>query len=411
MTHSTIPRPESIARISGTDSTRIHLDGALCVQRGTPMLQAFASGKLVVRQKAVDVYDPTTEEGYQRAPVTARIKAAAAYYEKGGRMPNPLLMNVREDDFDRVRVTITNGDRDAYQHAIEEGGHWIGTGFIEFEPDLQLWLYDGQHRGGGLELLVARDVDFGEFPVPVSVTLGLSTPDETKEFYEVNTNAKSVKTDLAWALLSRMAEDDPDLRELLETKDKDWITRGIDVTKELQALGGPWAGRIQAPNQKKSRGDDLTIPQAQFVRSLKPVLDMPVLKRADATTVASILNAYWTGISRVLPEPFDGSPNDYVIQKGQGAVALHRVLPQVIELLRAKGMRLGDPDAYAQVMTDLPHLSGEFVEPDGTVVPRSGEDFWKVGSVASGFSGDAGRRRLGILIQTLLPKPSDEIAL
>src|SRR6266542_949214 len=113
MTHTTATKPESIARISGTDATRIHLEGALCVQRGTPMLQAFASGKLVVRQKAVDIYDPNTEEGYQRAPVTARIKAAAGYYEKGGRMPNPLLMNVREDDFDRVRVTISSGDRDA----------------------------------------------------------------------------------------------------------------------------------------------------------------------------------------------------------------------------------------------------------------------------------------------------------
>ncbi len=62
-------------------------------------------------------------------------------------------------------------------------------------------------------------------------------------------------------------------------------------------------------------------------------------------------------------------------------------------------------------MKDLPTLSGEFVQSDGSVVTRTGEDFWKVGSVASGFSGDAGRRRLGLLIQTLLPKPSDEITL
>jgi len=100
-----------------------------------------------------------------------------------------------------------------------------------------------------------------------------------------------------------------------------------------------------------------------------------------------------------------------VIQKGQGAVAFHRVLPQVIEVVRAKGGRLGDPNAYAQVLKELPALSGEFVEQDGTVETRSGEEFWKVGSVASGFSGDAGRRRLGILIQTLIPKPSEEIAL
>lgn len=408
MSAHTTPSPESMARIS-TKSPR--LEGALCVQRGTPMLQSFASGDLVVHQSRVDVYDPETGTGYQRSPVSARMKAAAAYYEKGGRMPNPLLLNIREEDFDRVRVVITSGDRDEYQRAIDERGDWIGTGHIEFEPDLVLWLYDGQHRKGGLEQLIARDVFFGTFPTPVSLTLGIDTLDETKEFYEVNTNAKAVKTDLAWQLLSRMAEDDEELRELLEVTDKDWITRGIEVTKELGNLGGPWAGRVQAPNQKKSRGDDLTIPQAQFVRSLKPVLDMPVLKRADAPTVANIIDAYWRGIAQVLPEPFDGRPNDYVIQKGQGAVALHRVLPQVVEVIRAKGRRLGDPDAYAEVMKELPTLSGEFVEPDGNVVTRGGEDFWKVGSVASGFSGDAGRRRLGLLIQTLIPKPSSEITL
>lgn len=137
---------------------------------------------------------------------------------------------------------------------------------------------------------------------------------------------------------------------------------------------------------------------------------MPLLKRADAGTIASILNAYWSGIKNVLPEPFS-APNDYVIQKGQGAVALHRVLPQVIEVMRAKGKGLADPDGYTEIMQELPTLSGEFVQADGVVVPRSGEDFWKVGSVASGFSGDAGRRRLGILIQTVIPKPSDELVL
>ncbi len=317
---------------TATPSTyvRPRLEGALCVQRGTPMLQAFAAGSLVVDQTKVDVYDPESGEGYQRSPVTARMRAAAAYYDKGGRMPNPLLLNIREDDFDDVKVVVTGGDRTAYERAVEENGNWMGTGYIELTPDLALWLYDGQHRKGGLEMLVVKDADFGAFPVPVSLTLGLDTLAETKEFFEVNTNAKAVKTDLAWALLGRMAEDDPDLQELLASTDKDWITRGIDVVRDLQELDGPWAGRIQAPNARKTRGGDSTIPQAQFIRSLKPVLDTPVLKRAETSKIAGLINAYWEGIASVLPEPFAGRPNDYVIQKGQGAVALHRVLPQVV---------------------------------------------------------------------------------
>jgi len=43
----------------------------------------------------------------------------------------------------------------------------------------------------------------------------------------VNTHAASVKTDVAWRLLTKMAENDPELREMLAAEDKD--RRGIGV--------------------------------------------------------------------------------------------------------------------------------------------------------------------------------------
>lgn len=145
-------------------------------------------------------------------------------------------------------------------------------------------------------------------------------------------------------------------------------------------------------------------------RSLKPVLDMPRLKRADPLTIANVINAYWLGIAQVLPEPSDGDPEEFVIQKGQGTVTLHKVLPQVVEVIRSNGGKLGEPKCYAEVMAELPALSGNAVI-DGQQIPVDGAEFRRVGSVASGFSGDAGRRRLGLLIQTLLPRPSDTIEL
>jgi DGQHR domain-containing protein len=390
----------------------VRLEGALCVQRGTPMLQTYATADLVTRQSQVDVYDDATRKGYQRAAVRARMRNAAAYYEKGGRMPNPLLINIREDDYAQCRVVITGGDQTAFDQALADGGNWLGSGFVEFNADLNVWIYDGQHRAGGLRDLLDRSEEFDDFPVPVSLTLGLATSEEMREFYEVNTNAASVKTDLAWQLLSRMAEDDPELQELLAATDRDWIVKGNAVVRVLEELDGPWKGRFQAANQRKRRGDGVVIPGPQFVRSLKPVLDMPLLKRAEVDTIATIVNAYWTGVAKVLPEPFQEDPNDYVIQKGQGTVALHRVLPQVIEVIRANGSsKLGDPDGYAEVLENLPTLTGDAVDKDGQIVTHSGAEFWKVGSVASGFSGDAGRRRLGLLIQSKIPAPSDTISL
>jgi len=390
----------------------VQIAGALCVQRGTRMLQAFTDAITVAEHQEVDIFNPDTGEGYQRAPVTARVRKAARYYdEKRGRMPNPLLVNIRKVDMDEQRVVVVvDSDQAGYENAVLEGGNWIGTGRIEFTGDVCLWIYDGQHRAGGLNQLLDQQEEWEDFPVPLSLTLGLEQAEEMREFYEVNTNAASVKTDLAWELLTKMAEEDPELREMLAAEDKDWITRAYAVVDALEEFDGPWQGRFKEANRRKSRGDGVTIPKPQFARSLKPVLDMPSLKRADAATIATVINAYWSGIRQVMPEPFD-EPQDYVVQKGNGAVALNRVLPQVIEVVRSKGGRLGQPDAYADVMQELPTLEGESVDNNGQRVTSSGADFWLVGSVASGFSGDAGRRRLSLLIQSRLPSAADTIQL
>ncbi|KOU18442.1 hypothetical protein [Streptomyces sp. WM6368] len=92
-------------------------------------------------------------------------------------------------------------------------------------------------------------------------------------------------------------------------------------------------------------------------------------------------------------------------------MALHRVLPQVVEVVRSSGGRLGRPEGYAEVMSELPTLKGESVDNDGWHAIRSGADFWRGGSVASGFSGDASLRRLSLLIQSHLPSPAETIQL
>lgn len=391
----------------------LRLEGTIYVQHGRPMLLTALPAQDVVRHKKVDTYDPYTKKGYQRSPSPTRIAAAARFYaEKAGHMPNPLLVNVREDDFGRVDLVVTGADREGFELARTEHGDWIGHGYIEIPTDLAIYLYDGQHRAGGLETVLADYEGFESFPIPLSISLGLDETQEMTEFYEVNTNAKSVRTDLAWQLLKEMADQDPELAERLEMEGKDWVTRGIAVVEELEKLPGPWKDRIQAPNQKLRRSDGLTIPQAQFVRSLRPVLDMPLMARADPSKIAQVINAYWQGISSVLPEPFlpGTNPKEYAIQKGQGAVALHRVLPQAIETARSRGESLNAPNAYAEVMKNLPNLAGEVVT-EGGPVPVSGPDFWRSGAegVASQFSGDAGRKRLSVLIRQLMPKPAEEL--
>jgi DGQHR domain-containing protein len=393
----------------------LRLRGSLAVQNGVPMILGYLAAEPLTRSASVDTFNPDTGDGYQRVPQPSRIKQAGDYYAQGGRMPNPILANLREDDFENIKVIVAE-DEKGYYDAIENKVNWIGVGEIVIPSSVSVWVYDGQHRNGAVDTLVqSRAEEFADFPVPVSLTLGLNEVEEMKEFFEVNNNAKSVKVDLAWELLRKMAEEDPDLAEMLEIKGQDWQTKGSDVIDALIASGGLWSDKIQRANVKKVRTDNLTLNSAQFIRSLQPVLGMPAFKKAEPKQIATVLDAYWDGIAQVLPEPFEASadPKKYVIQKGPGAIAFHRVLPQVVEVLRARSERLGDANAYARVLTDLPTLSGEIVTEEGISQIVTGSDFWKAGpeGVASQWTGDAGRKRLAVRIQQVIPRPSDDLNL
>jgi hypothetical protein len=194
------------------------------------------------------------------------------------------------------------------------------------------------------------------------------------------------------------------------TESRNRTVRGLAVTGELNALDGVWAGRIWVPGQKVKPSDRFTIHQAGFVRSLRPLLRMPLMTEVKPAVIALLLNAYWEGIAKVLPEPFDlaGNPNKYTIQKNQGAAVLHHVLPQVIEVIPSWGRSLVDPIAHADVMRDLPTLGDEIIISRG-IMPVSGADFWLSGpaGVASKFSGDVGCKRLSAHVRALIPRPSE----
>lgn len=378
--------------------------GALCVQRGTPMFFGYLPASLIVQRARVDVYDPATGQGYQRALTQGRTRRVADYYSGGGLLANPLMLNIRDHDMADVRIGIDEEAAASLAAAKQDRSSWTGAGTLTIGHQVPLWIYDGQHRQAALtELARTMAESFNHFPVPAAVTLGLDPTAEAREFYEVNTNAMAVQTDLAWTLLASLAAADTGERARLADRGREWLIDGEQVTSELELLRGPWQDRFLLVNSRKQKNDGKLVRRAAFIRSLRPVVEFPLLRNARAADVAAVVNAYWLGITRVLPRAF-ADPDRYVIQKGAGITTFHSLLPDVIEVIRSRDGRIRDPEAFSSVLSGLRQLIGYAVV-DGTHRQVTGVKFWEAGSAAATFSGNAGKRRLLALVKAVLPAP------
>ena len=215
----------------------------------------------------------------------------------------------------------------------------------------------------------------------------------------MNTFAKSVGTDLAYDILKTQAGTDPGVMEDLIEAGKDWIPTAVAICQEVSKKT-LWQGRIRFPNQP---GAGTTINSSGFVNSMQPLLGSAFFQRLTTEGQVKVVEAYWDGIQRVLPEAFNTDPTKFSIQRSLGVQILHKMMLDVIEVLRAQSKDVTDPEAYADVVRDsLLNLSGESLE-QGRV---SGVDFWRSGrsGAAGSFSSNAGRRVLVSQMKRELPK-------
>ena len=77
-------------------------------------------------------------------------------------------------------------------------------------------------------------------------------------------------------------------------------------------------------------------------------------------------------------------PDEFVLQKGVGVIALHTVFVQVIEIVRARGKSVTEPKSYEDVLRS--NRSNNSRGDDRNARPVSGLDFWRAGpDGAAGF--------------------------
>ncbi|MDE1763189.1 MAG: DGQHR domain-containing protein [Thaumarchaeota archaeon] len=278
------------------------------VQHETEMYNCVISAGDLVKSGKVDIWKPNHEEGYQREPEPSRAKAYSRYIS-AEISPPAILANIRTSDKEKVRYN---------------------NGWLEIPDDVPLWLEDGQHRVGGLKLLMESAPEkFVDLPIPIVITMGLSVYEEAKQFLVVNKTQKKVRTDLAERFLQK-AEKEEGVKNLYNRgflRGIEWIPTAIAIADTLNRDDhSTWHDKIRLPNEPKGV---TVVNQKSFTDSLKPLVHADgVLAGKSPAVIASILNRYWEAIRELNPKPFD-EPENYVIQTTTGVFVLHSLMTKV----------------------------------------------------------------------------------
>lgn len=356
------------------------------LRSGTGLIAGMIPFGALLGRYEIPYYNYTTKRGYQRQPAMSRVSAFATEIKKGRvDFPTAILLNIRSKS---AIAAIRDG-----RLRLSD----IRDGAAAF------YVVDGQHR----LLALGKAVEDGyrkllDLQIPFTCMVGADENEEMEQFYQVNSNAKAVRTDLAYALLKKRAETEDGLVEALEERGRAWQVSGQGIVERLAVESTVWKNRIRLPGMEKG---ETVITSASMVSSLKPVLASPYFSRLKGDQQIRVIEAFWEGIRKVLRDAFD-HPTDYSIQKGVGVIVMHTLMPEVLELVRDRGLSTTDPEAYEAVLEEtLTKTSGETA--DGDVV--EGVEFWAAGAegAAGQYSSSSGRRVLIAKLRNRLPQMLD----
>lgn len=309
--------------------------------------------------------DTDGDQGYQREVVGAHAKRIARFLlETDHRrvMPTAILLSARE--------------RLEFQ-PLQDNGTDSELGILKI--DTTLYKVDGQHRAEGFRIAAETDPDLLAFRLPVVILQDIPKLEEVRQFFNVNSTAKRVRTDLADRLMKALGE--------LDEPTSGWRKTALEVVDILQKTpGGPWQGRIKMPNDLTGTG---IASQRTWTQSLKPIFD-GIMREGSSHDVAGALNSFWTALRNLMPNAFL-EPKDYVIQKSVGVFALHRVAAKVFLTCFQEGN-----DFSVDKMEKILAQAGAYVE----------SDYWlntKHGGTAPTYQGMGGFAALAQEILDVMP--------
>lgn len=338
----------------------------------------------------IDRVDPDHPDGYQRPLLESRLKPVLRYVtDEEGVFPTSVLVNVRKED-------LSDGN-DVTFEPVKQKGDGSDLGTLTIPDGVKLYLVDGQHRVESLRYGVSKEglEHLNDYPLPVTISVGLDVPAEMRRFYVVNTRQRGVPADVAERHLVQMKDSHGAMFVVqLEGESK---LRDAKATKVVDALrvtpNHPWSGAVIFPGERKTKTK--FVRQHTLVSSLREIFKDKAIDRMAEEKVAALLMTYWNALRRRFPDAF-ADYEHYSIMKTAGMYSLHMVFPDVVELCREA--RDFSEDKMFEIV-------GSFEAPPLAMT----DEFWNTqpgkGNPLTFGTGMKTLRILGAYLRESLPKP------
>lgn len=223
-------------------------------------------------------------KGYQRHLRDSRLKSVAKYVERGGVIPNNIIIDLYGDGV-----------------AVD-----TGRGTITIPGTKCAWVIDGQHRLFGFEF-TSRD-----YPLLVVAFLKLAQKQEVETFVTINTQQKRLPSSLVLDLLGIIGSE-----EDIRNRCRDLVAR---LNEEEDS---PWYGAVDMTGETGGQ-----ISLVNFVRKVKPLVDSSgVLRSYTLEEQYGVLANYWNAVKGIFAPQWAAKGSQ--LTKTLGFGALMNVLPTV----------------------------------------------------------------------------------
>ncbi|MFJ5772555.1 DGQHR domain-containing protein, partial [Psychrobacillus sp. NPDC093180] len=292
------------------------LYGFIGDQRGRKVITGVIDTEVLISIYEIDVWKPgkpIEEQGCQRHPVQSHFrKIGRKMKEDRSWLPTSITLS----------ANMKNGEKETTNSIKIEKTDIPNLVKITIPEGHKVRVVDGQHRIKGLEYAITelKQFELKKFQLPFVIMIVENRIDEIMAFHDINSTSKRVSTDLALQLLNDMRQN----TSMKLTKTEQWKLVALNVAMTLnKKTDSVWYNNISVGQVK----DGEIASSTSFVTSLKPILDIPFIKKIwennfneqeAGEKIADLVNAYWNGLRQLMPDAFPDTPEEkdkWVIQK------------------------------------------------------------------------------------------------